>query len=161
MVLVILGTQLQSFARIIDYVVNSKELEKENIVIQAGNTKYEKKYDKDRIKIIDFLSQDEFEKNIQEADFVIMQGGVGGIFTSLVAKKKVLAVPRLKKFNEHVNNHQLEICRELEKEGYIMYLNENECNIVKFNEKIKELKNSNFKEYVSDNRYLEILEKEI
>ena len=45
---------------------------------------------------------------------------MGTIIDSLNLNKKVIAVARLKKFKEHVNDHQLEIVKEFAKEGYIL-----------------------------------------
>ena len=61
------------------------------------------------------------DKYIDEADLVITHGGVGTIFSALKKNKKVIAIPRLEKYGEHINDHQIEICEELEKEGYILY----------------------------------------
>ena len=36
-----------------------------------------------------------------------------------IKNKKVIAVPRLKEFREHVDDHQLEIIRKLKQEGLI------------------------------------------
>ena len=45
--------------------------------------------------------------------------GVGSILTAIEHGKPVIAVPRRKKYGEHIDDHQLEITRELEKEGKI------------------------------------------
>lgn len=152
-VLVSLGTQKQQFTRILNFIENSKELEKSDILAQTGHTKFSS----DRIKIVQFMNQDEFDLKLDEADIVICHGGVGTIFSALKKGKKVLAVPRLAKYSEHVDDHQLEICKELEKEGYILYINDLED----FDAKIKELLSKKFKTYISDTSYLEILRKEI
>lgn len=60
-------------------------------------------------------------------------------------------------FGEHVNDHQIEICEALENEDYLMYYKDGED----FDEKIVELKNKEFKKYVSNNDFLDKLRKEI
>ncbi len=152
-VFVTVGTQKQQFTRLLRLVENSKELEKAQILAQVGHTKYQS----DKIKIVEFMSQDKVDEEIEESDIIITHGGVGSIFTALKKSKKILAVPRLSKYDEHVDDHQIEICEELEKEGYILYLNESDI----FDEKIKQLQNTEFKKYVTDTRYLDILRKEI
>lgn len=152
-VLVSLGTQKQQFTRILRLIENSEELKCAEILVQAGHTKYKS----DRMNIIEFMNQEGFNIALNDADIVICHGGVGTIFSALKSGKKVLAVPRLAKYDEHVDDHQLEICRELQKEGYILYLNDSEI----FDDKVRELLSTNFKKYVSDTSYLDILRKEI
>ncbi len=152
-VLVSLGTQKQQFTRILRLIENSDELKCAEILVQAGHTKYKS----DRMNIIEFMNQEGFNIALKDADIVICHGGVGTIFSALKSGKKVLAVPRLAKYDEHVDDHQLEICRELQKEGYILYLNDSEI----FDDKVRELLSTNFKKYVSDTSYLDILRKEI
>ena len=60
------------------------------------------------------------KKLINKADLIITHGGVGSIITSIEQGKKVIAVPRLKEYNEHVNNHQLDIVKSFDEMGYII-----------------------------------------
>ena len=118
MILVMLGTQNNSFHRLleeIDKLINDG-LIKEDIVVQAGYTKYEST----NMKIFDFISSDELDKLEQQADCIITHGGVGSIISSIEKDKKVIAVPRLKQYGEHVNDHQLDIVQSFDKLGYII-----------------------------------------
>jgi UDP-N-acetylglucosamine transferase subunit ALG13 len=56
----------------------------------------------------------------KKARLIITHAGVGSIITALRFRKPVIVVPRLKKFNEHVNNHQLQIAKAFEKEGKVV-----------------------------------------
>ena len=149
MVFIAVGTQKQQFTRIFEKIEKSKNLEREELIAQAGFTKYET----NKIKMFEFIEQENLDKYIEESEYIICHGGIGTIFSALEKNKKVLVVPRLKKYKEHVNDHQLEICRQLQKEGYIVYLDDNED----LDTKIEELKNAVFKKYINDNDYLEIL----
>lgn len=153
MVFVAIGTQKQQFTRIFKKIEDSKIMENEEIIAQSGFTKFDSK----KIKMLGFIEQKKLNEYIKEADFVICHGGVGTIFSALNMGKKVLVMPRLKKYKEHKNDHQVEICRELEKEGYILYIKEDDD----IDEKIKELKQKEFKEYKSDDSYLKILKEVI
>ena len=98
MILVMLGTQNNSFHRLleeIDKLINDG-LIKEDVVVQAGNTKYEST----NMKIFDFISSDELDKLEQQADCIITHGGVGSIISSIEKDKKVIAVPRLKQYGD-------------------------------------------------------------
>ena len=55
-----------------------------------------------------------------EADVVISHAGTGALFSSIKKGKKVIAVARLAKYGEMVNDHQTEIVQKLAGEGYIL-----------------------------------------
>lgn len=118
MVLVLLGTQNNSFHRLLEEV--EKNIENGNIdeevIVQAGYTKYES----ENMKIFDLVSQKELNELIQNAKFIIAHGGVGTIITALKKNKKVIAVARRKEYHEHVNNHQMEIINTFSEKGYII-----------------------------------------
>ena len=118
MILVMLGTQNNSFYRLLEEIDRLIEIGKinEEVIVQAGYTKYESQ----NMKIIDFVSNDEIEKLEQQADCIITHGGVGSIIGSIEKGKKVIAVPRLKQYGEHVNDHQLDIVESFDKLGYII-----------------------------------------
>lgn len=135
MILVMLGTQDKSFERLlkkIDELIITKKITEE-VIVQAGYTKY----NSDNMKIFDYVSQEELNKLIIKCDFIISHAGVGSILNSIENNKKVIVVPRLKEFNEHNNNHQLEIAKAFSDDGYILYTN----NLDELGDKIKEVKN--------------------
>lgn len=89
---------------------------KDDVIAQVGNTKFES----NKMKIIEFTSPDEMSNLLQNADFIITHGGVGTIIEGINLGKKIIAVPRLKKYREHVNDHQLQIIQNFDKSGYII-----------------------------------------
>ena len=118
MILVMLGTQNNSFHRLleeIDDLIN-KGIINDEVVVQAGHTKYKSK----NMKIFSLIPVEELEELIEKADLIITHGGVGSIISSLKKGKKVIAVPRLHEYQEHVNNHQKEIVETFDKKGYII-----------------------------------------
>ena len=121
MILVVLGTQNNSFHRLLEEIerIIEKGIINEKVVVQAGFTKYES----DKMEIFDMLPQEQFNNLIKEADLVITHGGVGSIMSAVKLGKKVIAVPRLKKYDEHVNDHQLEIVDTFKKQGIIIGVN--------------------------------------
>ena len=143
MILVTLGTQDKKFTRLLDEI--DKLIEKKvilgEIVVQAG---YSSDYKSSNMKIFDLIAKDEFDKLISSCSFLITHGGVGSILTGLKYNKKVIAVPRLKEYKEHVNNHQVQIINNFHEEGYIIGIsdiNEIESAILK----IKDFKPKKFK----------------
>jgi len=120
MILVLLGTQNNSFHRLLEEV--EKNIEngniKEKVIVQKGYTKFESK----NMILYNHLPLDEINELIEKSELVITHGGVGSIITSLEKNKKVIAVPRLKKYKEHVNDHQLDIIKSFDEKGYIIGL---------------------------------------
>ena len=118
MILVMLGTQNNSFHRLLEEI--DKLIEKgiihEKVIVQAGYTKYTS----ERMEIFGLIPQEELEKYEKQADLIITHGGVGSIIGSLKLGKKVIAVPRLHEYGEHVNDHQKQIIESFDKKGYII-----------------------------------------
>ena len=118
MIFVSLGTNDKSFKRLLDKIEKEISLGniKDNVVVQSGYTKYESK----NMDIIDLMPMDVFNKNISDCDILITHGGVGTILDGLKLGKKIIAFPRLSKYQEHVNDHQVEIINEFYDCGYIL-----------------------------------------
>ena len=146
MIFVILGTQDKPFLRILKAL--DRELKKENIkekvIVQAGCTNYKSKY----MEIYDYLDMKTFNNYIKECDYVITHGGVGSILDSLKKNKKVLVVPRKKEYEEHENDHQIQITDKFTEMGYIISCN-NTKNLI---DKIQELKYFEPKNFKSNNK---------
>ena len=118
MIFVILGSQDKKFPRLlkaIDSLINKKVID-DKVVVQAGTTEYKS----NNMEIHDFLDMGLFSQYISDADLIITHGGVGSILDSLKKNKKVIAVPRLKKYEEHANDHQLQIIEDFSKKGCII-----------------------------------------
>ena len=75
------------------------------------------------MKIFDLISNDEFDDLLSKCSLVITHGGVGSIMSAIKMGKKVIAVPRQKKYDEHVNDHQLEIINTFKNQGLIIGIN--------------------------------------
>lgn len=63
------------------------------------------------------MSADEFDRNVRESDAVISHAGVGSALRILSLGKSPILVPRLRAYKEHVDDHQLQITRELAAHG--------------------------------------------
>ena len=121
MILVLLGTQNNSFHRLlekIDEFINKKVIA-EKVVVQAGHTKYKS----NNMEIFDLIPQEQLNEYQEQASLIITHGGVGSIIGSIKKEKKVIAVPRLKKYGEHVNDHQKQIIEKFNEEQYIIGIN--------------------------------------
>jgi UDP-N-acetylglucosamine transferase subunit ALG13 len=124
MILVTLGTQDKSFKRLLDNIqqeVDNGNI-KDKVIVQAGFTKYES----EDMEIFDLVDRDKFNSLINECDLLITHGGVGSILTGLKNNKKVIVCPRLAKYKEHINDHQVQIVNNFYKNGYILKYEEDD-----------------------------------
>lgn len=139
MIFVTVGTHDQGFERLvrkIDELVEGKNI-RDNVIIQIGYTGYKPK----ACKWFKFVSPEEFEQLCKKSSLIITHAGVGSIMTSLKFSKNIIVVPRLKKFNEHRDDHQLQITKELEKQKRILGV----YDINELEYAIKKLKREKFK----------------
>lgn len=120
MIFVTLGTQDKTFPRLLE-AIEKLEIEDE-IIMQVGSTNF--KTQKSNIKIFKYLSPDEFNDYMIKAEVVITHAGVGTIIQGLKLRKKMIVAPRLKKYKEHVNDHQTQILDTFSNNGYILPLND-------------------------------------
>ncbi len=88
----------------------------EKMFAQTGTSTYKPKH----YEYKDFISQDEFLSKIQEADIVVSHGASGSIMKALNAGKKVIAVTRLEKYGEHINDHQIQNNVAFGSNGYVL-----------------------------------------
>lgn len=145
MILVTLGTQDKNFVRLlekIDQLINNS-LIKDKVIVQAGFTKY----NSENMEIFDLIPQDEFNDLMDKADIIITHGGVGNIISALEKNKKVIAVPRLAKYGEHINDHQTQIIAKFNALGYIIGLQD----VDELDDAVKQIKKFKPKKFVHDN----------
>lgn len=145
MILVTLGTQDKNFVRLlekIDQLINNG-LIKDKVIVQAGFTKY----NSENMEIFDLISQDEFNDLMDKADIIITHGGVGNIISALEKNKKVIAVPRLAKYGEHINDHQTQIIAKFNALGYIIGLQD----VDELDDAVKQIEKFKPKKFVHDN----------
>ena len=145
MILVTLGTQDKTFVRLLEKInqLIDQGLIKDKVIVQAGFTKY----NSDNMEIFDLIPQDEFNSLMAQADLIITHGGVGNIISALEKNKKVIAVPRLSKYGEHINDHQTQIIAKFNDLGYIIGLQD----VDELDKAIKEVKKFKPQKFVHDN----------
>ena len=115
MIFVTVGTHGQQFLRLVKKADELAGKHGEETIIQQGICKYETKSAKS-FAYADEKTMSEYYRN---ARIVVVHGGVGSIMSSLINGKPTVVVPRLKKYGEHNDDHQLQITKELEKQGKI------------------------------------------
>ena len=86
---------------------------------QTGTSTYQPKH----YSYKDFISPEEFLEKVNEADIVVSHGASGSIMKALNAGKKVIAVTRLAKYGEHINDHQIQNNEAFASNGYVLMSN--------------------------------------
>lgn len=117
MIFITLGSQKFQFNRLLEQIdlLIEKGVIKEDVLAQTGASDYKPKH----FKYKDFMTQDEFRENMSKSNFVITHAGTGAIITALKFDKKVIAIPRLARFGEHVDDHQIQLIDEFKELNFI------------------------------------------
>lgn len=111
MIFVTVGTHEQPFNRLIKTVDELKRDNKikEDVIMQTGFSTYIPQYC-EWSKLIPFQ---QMIKNVEDARIVITHGGPASFIMPLQMGKIPIVVPRQHKYDEHVNDHQLEFTRSV------------------------------------------------
>ena len=88
----------------------------EEMFAQIGTSSYQPKH----FAYKDFISPEEFLKKIDAADIVVSHGASGSIMKALYAGKKIIAVSRLAKYGEYLNDHQIQNNEAFRSNGYVL-----------------------------------------
>ncbi len=110
MIFITVGSQKFQFNRLlreIDKLIDEKKITDE-IIAQVGVSDYVPR----NYEHYDFLTKEQFNNYITKSELVITHAGTGVIITALKQNKKVIAIPRLTKYEEHVDNHQIQLIDE-------------------------------------------------
>lgn len=118
MIYITLGTQGADFSRCLKMVerLMVDEDVKDEVVAQLGNTTYHPQ----NMKCFEYVTETDYQKYISKADVIITHAGSGALFSCIKKGKKTIAVARLSKYGEMVNDHQTELVRKLTECGYIL-----------------------------------------
>lgn len=87
----------------------------EEVIMQIGGTKYVPQ----KAKYFDFTTGEEIKELCRRARVGVTHGGVGTVLDILEQGKPIVAVPRLRKYGEVGDAHQLYFVQELEKAGKV------------------------------------------
>lgn len=144
MIFVTLGSQKFQFNRILKEIDRLIEIGiiKEEVFAQIGYSDYKPKY----FEFKKFLDRDEFIQTMDRCEKIITHGGTGTIISAIKKDKKVIAVARLAKYDEHVDDHQLQLIKEFNDINLIF--GTGNCN--ELEAFIKKIDNKVFNKYLSN-----------
>ena len=152
-IFITLGSQKFQFNRLlkaVDELCERGTVEAEDVFAQIGYSDYLPK----NFNYKKFLDRDEFSQEMGKADIVITHGGTGAIIGAVKKGKKVIAVPRLAKYGEHVDDHQLQLVGQFDDLNLIYA-----CRDMDLEKALEKIKKTEYREYKSNtNRIIKSLE---
>ena len=107
MIFVTVGTQKVPFNRLLKKVdqLARDGVITEEVFIQTGTGDYIPSC----CHFQDFYGREQFGEMLETCSILITHGGAGTIIDAVKRRKKTIVVPRLSKYGEHVDDHQLEL----------------------------------------------------
>jgi beta-1,4-N-acetylglucosaminyltransferase len=117
MIFIIVGTQFpfDRLIRAVDDIVDEGLID-ESLFAQIGESSYKPR----NFESAACLEKKAFDDYVRQSSAIIGHAGMGTITMALSNHKPLLAMPRLKKYKEVVNDHQLAIARKFSELGHIL-----------------------------------------
>lgn len=113
MIFAMVGTNETPFDRLL-LALDAAEIEEE-MIVQCGPSSVQPQ----RARCIESIRYEELVGFVRQARAVVSHGGVGAILTTLANQKHPIVFPRLHRFAEAVDDHQLVFTRRLEAAGLV------------------------------------------
>lgn len=111
MIFVTVGNDFRSFDRLLKKMDEIAPFIPTEILIQRGYSQYRPRNEEH----FDFVSMDKALEYIRKSQLVVSHAGIGTIILCKEFGTPILILPRRKIYGEHMNDHQLEIAKALEK----------------------------------------------
>lgn len=146
-IFVTLGTQKFQFDRLLkklDELVKQGKIKKEDLIVQCVYNEYQPK----NFEMFAMKPQNEIEEIMNSVDLVITHSGTGSIITALKLEKKIIIAPRLKKYGEHVDDHQEELADVFKEKVNAIVVDDMD----KLEDAIEESKTHEFGKWKSNNK---------
>ena len=117
MIFLTVGTQFpfDRFIRAVDNIFDQGLIDEE-IFAQIGETSYKPR----NFESVASLEKKVFDECFKKASSVMSHAGVGTITVALKNHKPLLVMPRMKRYKEHVNDHQVATAKKFEELGHIL-----------------------------------------
>jgi UDP-N-acetylglucosamine transferase subunit ALG13 len=117
MIFLTVGTQFpfDRLVRAIDK-LKGEGVIRDEIIAQVGRSNYTP----DNFRVYESLDKTEFDETVQNASAIISHAGMGSITMALEHNKPMLVMPRLSRYREVVNNHQVGIAQRFSQTGHLI-----------------------------------------
>ncbi|MBI5094226.1 MAG: beta-1,4-galactosyltransferase [Candidatus Hydrogenedentes bacterium] len=114
MIYATLGTMFLDFARLVRAMDAIAEATNEHVIVQTGLCRVTPV----RCEYFDFKPRDEAQRIQRDARVIVCHAGIGSVMDALEARRPFVVVPRLKRFGEHLNDHQLDLAEAVQRRGW-------------------------------------------
>ncbi|MFM1920449.1 MAG: hypothetical protein RLZZ303_2083 [Candidatus Hydrogenedentota bacterium] len=114
MIYVTLGTMFMDFGRLVRKMDEIAVATGEQVIIQTGLAATLPRH----CEHFDFKPHADVLALQARARLVVAHAGIGVTMDALRCQRPLVLVPRLKRFREHMNDHQVEIAHAVEKRGW-------------------------------------------
>ena len=117
MIFLTVGTQFpfDRLVRAVDKAMH-KGLITDEVIAQIGKTYYTPKH----FKGIEYLEKSLFDETVRHSNAIISHAGIGSIIIAFEYDKPLLVMPRLARFKEVVNDHQVGIALKFAEAGHLL-----------------------------------------
>lgn len=148
MIFITLGSQKFQFDRLLKKVDELVEqgIITDEIIAQVGASEYIPKH----YEYVKFMDREKFAETMDQCSVVITHGGTGVIIGAVKKGKKVIAVPRLAQYGEHVDDHQLQLLQQFDDLKIICAC----YDLDKLDDYYQELEQMEFRPYVSNTQVI-------
>ena len=119
MIFVVTGLHFQGFDRLVRMMDDIALKLNMKVIIQRGYAGYVPK----NAESFTFKSNEEIESLYKNAEIVITHAGVGSIMSALSFGRPIIVIPRLSKYHEHKNDHQIDIANFFLKQDLVSVAN--------------------------------------
>jgi UDP-N-acetylglucosamine transferase subunit ALG13 len=116
MIVVSVGTNEARFDRLLEW-VSGIELE-DDLVVQHGPSTVRPPDS----RCVPYLPYEDLVELVRESRAFVTHAGVGSIMMALFSGRRPVVVPRLKRFGEAVDDHQVSLARRLQAEGLVTHV---------------------------------------
>jgi UDP-N-acetylglucosamine transferase subunit ALG13 len=110
MILVTVGTHDVGFNRLVKAMDELAATLNEQVVIQRGSSTYEPKY----AEYFQLTTSQHMEQLTEQARVVVAHAAAGSIMVTLLRNKPLVVIPRLLRFGESIDDHQLQLAKALD-----------------------------------------------
>ena len=114
MIYVTLGTMFLDFERLVTAADGVARDTGEQVIVQLGMSPCRPKH----CAWFDFLPREDVIEIQRHARVIVGHAGIGTALDALSLGRPFITAPRLKRYNEHMNDHQLEIADAIERRGW-------------------------------------------
>ncbi|MBI2423145.1 MAG: beta-1,4-galactosyltransferase [Candidatus Hydrogenedentes bacterium] len=114
MIYVTLGTMFLDFTRLVEKMDQIAAATGEEVMMQIGLSRKTPRH----CRSFDFKPREAVLEIQRNARVIVAHGGIGAALDALEVRRPLVMVPRLKRFGEHMNDHQIEVAEAMERRGW-------------------------------------------